>query len=201
MEWTCPRVHSETLQCTINCSPSSEVQFLITTQLAPHLSANFDNLPNTIWLCEQDGRLGTLLHWSRDIYRLGQNSCNKVCGREADVREPTYPQKSQPNNLLCNCAEKAVQNAIINTYPNFFTNDPDKILDMSEALVIQRSNPIVYRFAFTSMSQNENEPIQNYLVCLRAIAIDCNFTCSCEHDFSNIYFKDQFIRGMASDKL
>ena len=52
------------------------------------------------------------------------------------------------------------------------------------------------------MSQDEDEPIQNYLVCLRAIAVDCNFTCpSCEYDLSDIYIKDQIIRGIVNDTL
>ena len=42
---------------------------------------------------------------------------------------------SQFNIHLYNCADEAVQNAIINTHPNFFTTDPDKLLDMVEALV------------------------------------------------------------------
>ena len=75
------------------------------------------------------------------------------------------------------CADEAVQNAIINTHLNFFTTDPDKLLDMVEVLVNQRTYPIVYRFAFASMSQDEGEPIQSYLVRLRAIAIASHAPC------------------------
>ena len=114
----------------------------------------------------------------------------------------TNMPSSQFNIHLYNCADEAVQNAIINTHPNFFTTDPDKFLDMVEALVTQRSNHIVHRLAFVSMSQDEGEPIQNYLVRLRAIAVDCSFSCpTCEHDLSDIYIKDQIIRGVANDAL
>ena len=93
-------------------------------------------------------------------------------------------------------------NAIINTHPNFFPTDPDKLLDMVEVLVTQRSNHVVHRLAFASMSQDEDEPIQNYLVRLRAVAVDCSFTCpSCEYDQSDIYIKDQIIQGIANDTL
>ena len=52
------------------------------------------------------------------------------------------------------------------------------------------------------MSQNESEPIQNYLVRLRVIAVDCSFSCpSCEHDLSDIYIKDQIIRRVEKDTL
>ena len=114
----------------------------------------------------------------------------------------TNMPRSQANVHLYNCTDEAVQNAIINTPPNFFTTDPHKLFDITEALVTQRLNPIIHRLAFASMFQNENKPIQNYLVHLRVIAIDCNFTCpSCEHDLSNIYIKDQLIRGIVSDTL
>ena len=86
----------------------------------------------------------------------------------------TNMPRSQANVHLYNCIDEAVQNAIINTHPNFFTSDPDKLLDMAETLVTQRSNPIVHRLDFASMCQNENKPIQNYPVCLRVIAFDCN---------------------------
>ena len=52
------------------------------------------------------------------------------------------------------------------------------------------------------MSQDEGEPIQNYLVRLRAVAVDCCFSYpTCEHDLSDIYIRDQIIRGVANDAL
>ena len=114
----------------------------------------------------------------------------------------TNMPSSQFNIHLYNCADEVVQNAVINTHPNFFTTDPDKLLDMVEALVIQRLNPIVHRLAFASMSQDEGEPIQNYLVRLKALAVDCSFSYpTCEHDLSDIHIKDQIIRGVANDAL
>ena len=64
------------------------------------------------------------------------------------------------------------------------------------------SNPIVHCLAFVSMFQDEDDPIQNYLVHLRAVAVDCNFTSpSCEYDLSDIYIKDQIIQEIANDIL
>ena len=100
----------------------------------------------------------------------------------------TNMSSSQFNILLYNCADEAVQNAIINTHSNFFTTDPDKLLDMVEVLVTQRSNPIVHCLALPSMSQDEGEPIQNYLVRLRVVVIHCSCSCPlCEHDLFDIY--------------
>ena len=80
----------------------------------------------------------------------------------------------------------------------FFSTDPSKL----KTLVTRRSNPIVHRLTFASMSQGEDEPIQSYLVRLRATALDCNYMCpACEHDFSDMYIKDQLIKGVARDAL
>ena len=109
---------------------------------------------------------------------------------------------TQTNIQLHSCADESVQNVIINTYHKFFTTDPDRLLEMIEVLVTQKSNPMVYRITFASMSQHENEPIQQYLVHLRATAADSNFSCPCcEHDLSDIYINDQSIREIANDAL
>ena len=109
---------------------------------------------------------------------------------------------SQTSIQLYRCADESVQNAIINTYPKFFTIDPDKLLEMIEALVTQISNTMVHQITFASVSQHEDKPIQQYLVHLWTTATDCNFSCShCEHNLSNIYIKDKLIRGIANDAL
>ena len=109
---------------------------------------------------------------------------------------------STSQSSIHSCADESVQNAIINTYPKFFATDPDWLLEMIEALATQKSNPMVHRITFVSISQHEDEPIQQYFVCLRDLAIECNFSCPyCEHDLSNIYIMDQFIRGIVNDTL
>ena len=114
----------------------------------------------------------------------------------------TKTPESQTNIHLYNCANEETQNAIISTHPDFFSTDPSKLLGMLKTLVTRRSNPIVHRLTFASMSQGEDEPIQSYLVRLRAKALDCSYMCpACEHDLSDIYIKDQFIKGVASDAL
>ena len=103
---------------------------------------------------------------------------------------------------LYSCADESVQNVIFNTYLKFFTTDPYRLLEMIEALVTQKSNPMVHWITFASVSRHEDKPIQQYLVHLRAIVTDCNFPCPCcEHDLSDIYIKDQFIRGIANNAL
>ena len=109
---------------------------------------------------------------------------------------------AQTNIQLYNCADEAIQNSIINTYPDFFNTSPNKLLDMLEALVMRKSNPMVHWISFLSITQSDNETVQNYVVCLRSGARDCDFICpNCHHDLSHIYIKDQFIRGIANDAL
>ena len=114
----------------------------------------------------------------------------------------TNTPESLTNIHLYNCANEETQNAIISTHPDFFSTDPSKLLRMLKTLVTRRSNPIVHRLTFASMSQSEDEPIQSYLVRLRATALDCNYMCpACEHDLLDMYIKDQLIKRVASDAL
>ena len=86
---------------------------------------------------------------------------------------------AQTSIQLYNCADDAVQNAIINTHPTFFSEDPDRLLEMVEALVTQKSNPMVHRLLFASMSQASEESIQQFVVRPKGAAQDCNFSCIC----------------------
>ena len=42
---------------------------------------------------------------------------------------------AQTNIQLYNCTNEAVQTSIINTYPKFFSEEPNRLMDMLEALV------------------------------------------------------------------
>ena len=71
---------------------------------------------------------------------------------------------AQTNVQLCNCADEAVQNSIINTYPDFFDTSPNNLLDMLKVLVMRKSNPMVHQILFSSIAQNDNDTVQNYAV-------------------------------------
>ena len=115
---------------------------------------------------------------------------------EVFVKIKNTPE-SQTNIHLYNCANEEAQNAIISTHLDFFSTDPSKLLGMLKTLMTGKS------FIVSLLpTQGEDEPIQSYLVRLRATALDCNYMCpACEHDLSDIYFKDQLIKGVASDAL
>ena len=109
---------------------------------------------------------------------------------------------AQTNIQLYNCADEAVQTSIINTYLKFFSEEPNRLIGMLEALVTQKSNPMVHRLPFPSISQGPGESVQQFVVRLRGIAQDCGITCPiCNHDLSDIYIKDQLIKGTANDVL
>ena len=106
------------------------------------------------------------------------------------------------NIQLFNCASEAIQNSIINTYPELFNTSSEKLLDMLKVLVTQKSNVMVHRISFSLIVQSDNGSIQNYLVWLQSGAENCDFICpNCNHDLSNVYIKDQFIQGIANDAL
>ena len=71
---------------------------------------------------------------------------------------------AQTNIQLYNCTYKAVYNSIINTYPEFFNMNQNKLLDMLEVLAMQKSNLMVHRISFSSTVQSDNESVQNYLI-------------------------------------
>ena len=75
-------------------------------------------------------------------------------------------------------------------------------MGMLEAQVTQKSNPMVHRLSFASISQGPGESVQQFVVRLRGTGQDCDFTCPiCNHDLSDIYIKDQLIKGTANDAL
>ena len=120
---------------------------------------------------------------------------------EVFVRMTNMPP-AQTNIQLYNCANEAVQTSIINIYPKFFSEEPNRLMGTLEALVTQKSNPMVHRLSFASISQGPGESVQQFIVCLTGTAQDCDFTCPiCNHDLSDIYIKDQLIKGNANDAL
>ena len=75
-------------------------------------------------------------------------------------------------------------------------------MDMLKALVTQKSNPMVHRLSFASISQGSGESVQQFVVRLRGTAQDCNFTSPiCNHDLSDICIKYQLIKGTVNDTL
>ena len=70
---------------------------------------------------------------------------------------------AQTNVKLYNCADEVIQNSIINTYPEFFDTNPNKLLDMLEVLVTPKSNLMVHWISFSLIAQSDNETVQNYV--------------------------------------
>ena len=103
---------------------------------------------------------------------------------------------------LYSCGDEAVQTAIVNTYPKFFTLEQSQLLDVIERIVTQKSNPMIQRMSFTGLMQGEFETLQTFVVRLRAAAQDCEFSCpGCQYDLFEIYIKDQLIKGIFNENL
>ena len=111
------------------------------------------------------------------------------------------PVSNLPAQLYHIC-DDTLQNSIVNTIPNFFTSTEADILDILEKIVTKRSNPAVHRLTFSNIYQSDNESIKDYLVRLKTIAMDCEFSCpNCHHDLLPTHVKDQFIRGLHNNVL
>ena len=67
---------------------------------------------------------------------------------------------AQTNIQLYNCADEAIQNSIINTYPDVSNISPNKLTDMLEVLVMRKSNPMVHRISFSSIAQAIMRPFR-----------------------------------------
>ena len=85
---------------------------------------------------------------------------------EVFVRMTNMPP-AQTNIQLYNCADEAVQTSIINTYPKFFSEEPNRLMDILEALITQKWNPMVHRLSFASISQGPGESVPQFVVRLR----------------------------------
>ena len=108
--------------------------------------------------------------------------------------------RSQANIHLYNCSDEAMQNAIDNTHWLLHYWPRQTIWD-GRSISHSEVEPHCLS-PFVSILQSENEPIQSYLVSLRATALDYDFTYPlCEHDRLDIYIKDQLIKGIANDAL
>ena len=76
------------------------------------------------------------------------------------------------------------------------------MLETIESVVTKRANPIVHRMNFGNLTQHESESIQDFLVRLRTLAIDCEFACpTCAANISTMHIRDQFIRGLNNVQL
>ena len=106
------------------------------------------------------------------------------------------PESEIASHLYSACDE-SVQNTLINSFPTFFELPEDKMLETIESVVTKRVNPAVHRMNFGALTQHESESIQDFLVRIRTLSIDCAFSCpNCEADISKVHIKDQFIRGL-----
>ena len=89
----------------------------------------------------------------------------------------SIPSDQFPSQLYSACDE-AVQNSIINSFPKFFDQSEEDLLQSIESIVTKSSNPSVHRMSFSTLTQYESESIKDYVLRLKSAAIDCEFTCS-----------------------
>ena len=111
------------------------------------------------------------------------------------------PESEIASHLYSAC-EDSVQSTLINSFQNFLDLSEAAMLKTIESVVTKRVNPAVHRMNFGALTQHECESIQDFLVRLRTLAIECEFSCpDCQSDISKVHLKDQFIRGLNNVQL
>ena len=100
----------------------------------------------------------------------------------------------QTSNCLFIAWDEIVQNNLVNSNRGFFK--------AIEQVVTKIANLAVHWMNFGSLMQHENEPIKDFLVLLRYMAVDCEFICPAySHGLSNSNIKDQFLRAFQNEIL
>ena len=111
------------------------------------------------------------------------------------------PTSECASHLYSTCDE-SVQNTLINSFPTFLQLPEDQMLKTIESVVTKRANPVVHRMNFGNLTQHDSESIQDFLVRIRTLAIDCELSCpTCSVNISAMHIRDQFIRGLHNVRL
>ena len=94
---------------------------------------------------------------------------------------------SQIGPHLYNAYNDTVQHSLVNSHPTFFKMDESAMLSVIEKIVTKSVNPAVHWMNFGNLLQSEGKSIKDFLVRLRSLAVDCEFSCpACKTDISSI---------------
>ena len=109
---------------------------------------------------------------------------------------------SQIGPHLYSACNDTVQHSLVNSHSTFFKMDESAMLEVIEKIVTKSVNPAVHQMHFGNLMQSEGESIKDFLMQIRSLAVDCEFSCpACKTDISSINIKDQFIHGFHSKTL
>ena len=82
------------------------------------------------------------------------------------------------------------------------TLSEDWLLTILENIVTQLSNPAVPHLKFSSITQSDNKPMKDFVICLKSSASDCEFKCpQCNCNLQHIHLKDQLIKGINNESV
>ena len=79
--------------------------------------------------------------------------------------------------MLYNAYDETIQNNLVNTTTDFFSLPEHNLLDTLETIVAKKSNQAVYQLTFSSLFQSEGESVTDFVVWLKSISPDCEFSC------------------------
>ena len=126
----------------------------------------------------------------------------KFCTDWDVYKRITNIPETQIHTQLYHTCDDNVQNSLVNTVPDFFAITEKELLSILESIVTKKCNPTVLRMSFCFITHSHTEPVKDYVVRLKSVALDCEFSCpSCQHDLTPLKVKDQFIRGLYNETL
>ena len=108
----------------------------------------------------------------------------------------------QVHSYLYRCCDPHVQSSLVSSNSTFSALPEEELINLLEGLVTKQSNPTVHRLHFSSMYQQNQETVKNFVLRLKSVAPDCSFNChSCHVDQQEQHIRDQFIRGISNELL
>lgn len=111
---------------------------------------------------------------------------------------------TQLNVWLYQACDDTVRKTLLETVKDFKTMPESDLLQNIERIVTKHSNPWVHKMKFTDHMQQEGETIQDFVIRLKSLAIDCEFSCpspDCDYDQTESRVLDQFLKGLRNKQL
>ena len=138
---------------------------------------------------------GTTEEWNYFISRWTEyKAATKVHGGEATLQ-------------LLECCEEPLRRDLTRSNGGALNNKSEsEVLEAIRVLAVREENVMVLRVELSSMRQDRDEPIRNFLARLRGHATQCKFlikchSCQSEISYMDQLLKDSIIRGIYDQEI
>ena len=161
----------------------------LTADCMPYNSAAFNPPPASL---KMPSTVSKRRHPEFCKFVIGWNVYNQMTGLPS----------SQVGPHLYNACNDPVEHGLVNLHLTFFDMDESAMLEVNEKIVVKCMNPVIHWMNCGNLMQSEGESIKDFLLRIRSLAVDCEFSCpACKTDISNINIKEQFTHGLQNKTL